>query len=321
MLAPLAVLIGSICYLFFLTNLAPLIYLNSIRNIYFDCMTFVQDEYVYKMKPGPCQLDNLEFKTTLTHDADGFRNLGLLPHYDVATIGDSHTHGWGVDDDQTFSYLLGRRFGYSTRNLGIGSYATMRELEVLDEYGADAKYVIFQYCDNDVPENIASLKFTRHEFKARVAVEWRARIEDYYRGKALGLQNPLRDLAMRLVNHSYQSLADWRRGADSRNVEMEGELFAQIVARYRPQLESRRVIIFESADFGRNSHRFRTAFTAELNKIAWLKYRVLDPTRILGFDDYYFLDGHPKAVGHAKLASALAASIAEWEKQEPFLRH
>jgi hypothetical protein len=321
LLTPLLALIAGLCYFAFFTNLGLLVYLNSIRNIYFDCMEFVPEEYVYKMKPGSCRLDNLEFKTILTHDADGFRNLRLLPHYDVAAIGDSHTHGFGVNDDETFSYLLDRRFGYSTRNLGIGSYATMRELEVLDKYGGDSEYVVLQYCDNDVGENIASLKLTRDEFKASVAAQWRGLIEDYHRGKALGLQNPLHDLAMRLVNHSYQSLADWRRGADSRNTEMEGELFARIIARHRPQLESRRLIVFESADSGRNSHRFRTAFTAELNKIDWLKYRVLDPTMILGFDDYYFLDGHPKAVGHAKLARALAASIAEWEKQEPFLRH
>jgi lysophospholipase L1-like esterase len=320
MVTPLFALMAGVCYLLFFTNLAPILYLSSIRNIYFECMDFVPTEYVYKMKPGPCQLNNIEFKTVLTHDADGFRNSTVLPRYDVAAVGDSHSHGWGVHDDETFSSLLSQRFGYSTRNLGIGSYATMRELEVFKEYGVDAKYVVIQYCDNDVSENVASLNLSRDEFKTRVAVAWRGRIEDYRKGKALGLRKPLVDLAGMIMNQSYQSLAQWRQGGDRRNVETEAQLFAQILARYRPQLETKRVIVFESADSGHNSRRFRGALSAELDKVGWLKYRALDSTTILGFSDYYFLDGHPKAVGHAKLASAIAETISDWEDHDPLLR-
>jgi hypothetical protein len=84
-------------------------------------------------------VDNLEYESTLTHGEDGFRRSPPSAHYDVAVLGDSHAHGLGVADEETFAYLLAAEHGLSTRNLAIGSYATLRELEVLAEYAPDAR--------------------------------------------------------------------------------------------------------------------------------------------------------------------------------------
>src|ERR1700694_5446477 len=80
----------------FFTNLPQMVYTDSIRNIYFDCLDFVPEDYVYKAKPGPCKFHNVEFDTVLNHSAEGFRNPDGDRHYDVAALGDSMTHGWGV---------------------------------------------------------------------------------------------------------------------------------------------------------------------------------------------------------------------------------
>lgn len=316
MLMPLGGIAAVSVYLFFFTNLPPLLYLYSIRNIYFDCMEFVQDDYVYKMKPGECKLSNIEFDTTMTHDADGFRNLRQALTYDVVAIGDSHTHGWGVGDDQTFSSILASEFGYASRNLGIGSYATMRELEVLSQYGSNAKYVVIQYCNNDFGENLASLRLSKQEFRSEVESEWKARIRDYEQGKSLGYKKPIHDLAGRLASGSFESLSTWRRSAAARNMEHEAAAFAQIIARYRQLLTGKKLIIFESADSGLNTPRFVETFASELNKIDWLRHRLLDTASILTFDDYYFLDGHPNQAGHRKLAARIANEIASWENTD-----
>src|SRR5262249_12257725 len=155
------------------TNLPQALYVRSIRNVYFDCTEFVPTYYVYKMRQGPCRLMNLEYNTTLTHDADGFRQESFSSGYEAVTIGDSHAHGGGVADDQTFSSLLGARHGHPTRNLAIGSFATLRELEVLRAYGNAARYVILQYCDNDAGENEASLRLDEAEFRSQVEANWR----------------------------------------------------------------------------------------------------------------------------------------------------
>jgi hypothetical protein len=316
-LIPLLSILGVVLYFLFFTNLPQLLYLYSIRNIYFDCMEFSSESYVYKMKPGPCKFKNIEYDTVLTNDNDGFRNPRPTSAYKVAAIGDSHTQGWGVKDDQTFSDLLETQFGYPTRNLGVASYATMRELEVLDKYGKDAPYVIVQYCNNDFSENQASLSLSNEEFRSRVETEWRGRIATYNQGKAMGYRKIFQDLGVRLRDSSYISKSKWRRSPELRQMEQEAAAFAQIIARYRPLLEGKSLIVFEGADSGLNSSRFAETFGAELGKLDWLSVKVLDTTKILGFSDYYFLDGHPKPIGHRKLAAAFAREISRWESVAP----
>src|SRR6202040_1430330 len=154
---------------------------------------------VYKMKPGTCSLKNIEYDTTATYDGDGFRVGPTSSGFTAVTIGDSPAHGFGVGDQETFSYLLGAVHRYPTRNLGISSFATLRELEVLKTYGDGARYVILQYCENDFGENTASLRLREDEFRAQVEMGWRKAIEDYHQGKAEGIKRPLADLAQLIV--------------------------------------------------------------------------------------------------------------------------
>jgi hypothetical protein len=159
MLSPVIAVLLLAIYLFFFTNLPQVLYSESIKNIYFDCTEFNDEDYVYKMKPGKCQLSNIEFNTVKTHDSDGFRNDDALTRVDVAVLGDSHAHGFGVGDSDTFANLLEGGSRNKVRNFAIGSYATMRQLDVLRQYGQDAKYIVLQYCENDRNENEASLRF------------------------------------------------------------------------------------------------------------------------------------------------------------------
>jgi GDSL-like Lipase/Acylhydrolase len=283
-------------------------------------MEFVSDDYVYKMKPGACGFKNLEFDTILTHDSEGFRNRRVGPEYDVVAIGDSHTQGWGVGDDQTFSYLLESQFGYLTKNLGVASYATMRELEVLDKYGKDSRYVIVQYCDNDFSENLASNRLAAEDFRSQVEREWKDRIATYRQGKAMGISKPLHDLGVMLRDRTYTSKSTWRRWPERRSMQQEAAAFAQVISRFQSLLEGKRVLVFESADSGMNSPRFVETFGSELGKISWLHFKIIDATRTLNHGDYYSLDGHPNPSGHRKLAAAFAREISQWETNEPVLQ-
>jgi hypothetical protein len=315
-LAPILSLLAVVFYFGLLTNVPQLIHQFSLRNIYFDCMEFSPAEYVYKMKPGECRFRNLEFNTTLTHDKDGFRNVNESSRPQIVSLGDSHTQGWGVGDNETFSRLLESQTGYRVRNLGVASYATMRELEVLESYGNRAAYVILQYCDNDANENEMSLKLSREDFRAQVNKQWRERIATYKSGKALGFRKPIQDLVALIRGGSYTWKSAWRKEVQERQLSREADVFAQILVRYRQLLEGKRLIVFESADFGRNSPRFAQAFGAALKELEWLETKVLDSTRILDFSDYYFLDGHIKPAGHRKLGAAFAAAIKEFETRE-----
>jgi hypothetical protein len=320
-LIPLFSILALALYFLFLTNLPQILHATSIRNIYFDCMDFSSALYVYKLKPGPCRLKNIEYDIVFSSDANGFRNgIRTSSGYDVAVIGDSFAHGVGVADDQTFSSILESNYHYQTINLAIGSYATMRELEVLGEYGKDAKYVVVQYCDNDYGENLASLKLSREDFRSAVEREWRGRITTYHEGKSLGYRKPIQDFAVMIRNHSYTSKSAWRDQAKSgRPMEEEASAFAQVLARYRPVLEGKRVILFEAAMWGENSPKFAATFGSELSKIDWLNYRVLNTADILSYKDYFFLDDHITARGHQKLAAAIAQELSRWESADPLL--
>ncbi len=87
-LTPLVAIVAGTFYLLLLTNLPQVLYEGSIRNIYFNCFDFVSAPYVYKMKPGPCPLKNIEFDVSFSHDADGFRNP-LATASDIVAIGNS----------------------------------------------------------------------------------------------------------------------------------------------------------------------------------------------------------------------------------------
>lgn len=320
-LIPLFIILGVVLYFLFLTNLPQFLYANSIRNIYFDCLEFSSANYVYKMKPGKCRVDNLEYDIVISSDANGFRNgIRATNYYDVAVIGDSQAHGIGVADDQSFSSLLESTYHYKTTNLAMGSYATMRELEVLNEYGKDAKYVIVQYCDNDFSENEASIKLSKEEFRSQVETQWRNNTASYQQGKSLGYRKPLHDLGVMLRDHSYTSKSTSRSLAkQGRPMEQEAFAFAQIVARYRSLLEGKRLIIFEVSTGGANSPKFEATFGSELTKMSWLTYKVLNTANILNYQDYFFLDGHTRALGHQKLAAALAQEITQWERMNPVI--
>jgi hypothetical protein len=314
MLAPLAIVIAVPLYLVFFTNVPQLLYIQSIRDIPFDCMRIVDADYVYAMKPGSCRLTNIEFDTVQTHDKDGFRNSTSEENSAVVVIGDSHAYGWGVGDTQTFSYLLASAYGYRTRNLAVPSYATARELATLAAHGASAKYVVLQYCDNDAAENEASLVLSSVGMHAMIATEWKHLVASYHEGKAQGLRKPLADLATMLKDGAFATHLPWRRNPPLRDMNAEASVFARLVARYRPALEGRRLIVLESVNFGFNTPEFGAAFGRALGELGWLEARVINSAAIVDASDYYFLDDHLRPSGHAKLAAAIAAEIAAWEK-------
>jgi lysophospholipase L1-like esterase len=305
-------------YLFFFTNLPQLLYLSAIRNIYFDCMRFVSEAYVYSMKPGPCPFTNLEFDVVLTHDGHGFRNARRsVEDYDVAVLGDSHAHGWGVQDDETFASILEGTYRRRTINLAMASYATAREFEALQRHGGRARYVVLQYCDNDAGENDAALRLDPAAFRRTVEQEWTGIIGEYHVGKARKSLTVIRQLATLLRERAFESKARWRRQVLSRDVTDEAATFARLVARYRNVLEGKRLILFEASGWNGNSPTLPAALVSALRRIEWLRYTIIDTATLLDAGDYFFLDDHLNRRGHRKLADAIAAEISKWESLSP----
>jgi hypothetical protein len=137
----------------------------------------------------------------------------------------------------------------------------------------------------------------------------------------MGYRKPLQGLAIMLRDGTYSSKASWRKRVHARNIEQEAAYFAQILARYRSLLEGKRLIIFEASEWALNSPRFEQAFGAELSKVGWLSYRLINTSEILHQSDYFFLDDHTNKSGNQKLAAAIAGEISRWEGVSQVIEH
>ena len=282
--SPLLLLAFAIYILLFFTTFPQDLYIRSVRNIYFDCLQFTGAPYVYNAKQGECVLKNWEYDTILTHDSHGFRNKDSAEEKTVVLVGDSHTHGVGVNDNKTFSALLESSYGYSTTNLGIGSYATKRELESLKEYSKSERFVVIQYCDNVTAS--------------------------YNRGKSEGIIRPIKDAAGILRNRSFISNQSISLVVSQRDINREAHNFSAVVGQYEQLLHGKHVVVFESSGWGRNHPQFKIAFEAELKRsLPHINIHVLDSATQLKRDHYYFLDDHLNTRGHAKVAELLSAAF------------
>ena len=149
---------------------------GGLRNVFQhstnDCVEFSKD-LLYVPKKGQCKFDNPEFKTVLNFDK--FRRLNLVDddiNKDdkiIAVLGDSVAMGWGVQNNETFSYNLQNLIGKKVINFGVSSYGTVREIKrlKLSKYFNQIDTIIIQYHLNDRGENISmspEKKFKKNEF-------------------------------------------------------------------------------------------------------------------------------------------------------------
>lgn len=310
--SPLIAVLGAVAYLSLGTSLIRSVYLASWRNLELPCLQWTDQGFGYKGKPGGCTLNNPEYRTVLTFDQEGFRNTDTRAPADVVLIGDSHTQGFGVNDQETFSHLLNTRYHLRTKNLGTSSYATFRELEALKAYGGDEKVVVLQYCDNDADENKKALELGRDEFLTQVHARWNFARNRYQTRKARGPMGTVSDFAHALMNGAYMRMSDYRKLHLGRNMVWEAENFARIVSKFRPLLEGRTVIVFESSGHGYNHPGFKRAMDAALAQHApGLNVLVLDSHALLTSSDYYWIDDHLNPQGHAHIADLLQPLIAK----------
>ena len=312
LLSPLLLTVGVCVYLVLGTSLLQEVYLSSLRNLELPCLQWTNQGFVYKGRPGACELNNLEYRTTLTFDQEGFRNIDTKTEVDVVLIGDSHTQGFGVDDSQPFAEILRTRFRFRTKNLGTSSYATLREFEALKAYSNREKVVVVQYCNNDAAENLQSLRLSRDEFLQQVRDRWSLASAKYRARKARGLMAPLSDFSRAVLQGKFKSKAEFHALHMRRNMASEADAFAQNAAKYRSLLEGKKLIVFESSGHGFNHPEFKAQFEASLSRyLPGVDATVLDSHALLRRSDYYRIDDHLNPQGHAHVAALLQAEIAK----------
>lgn len=93
----------------------------------------------------------------LTTDVNGFRNVNVLPQYDMVAVGDSFVAGSNISDDQTWSALLAKATNQTIYNLGVGGSGPPTYLSNYAYFGLNLKprVALFMiYEGNDFKEDV-----------------------------------------------------------------------------------------------------------------------------------------------------------------------
>ena len=133
------------------------------------------DKLGYAGRPGafhvtlnPTTSSSVSYR--VTHDADGYRiseppRAGPEDRPEVWLFGGSFTHGYGVDDDETYAWRLQQRFsGHRFRNYGMDAYGTYHsflQFEDLLARGKRAAFVILAYASFHDARNVRSRYWTK----------------------------------------------------------------------------------------------------------------------------------------------------------------
>jgi hypothetical protein len=108
----------------------------------------------------------------LTSDANGFRNLSVLPQYDILAVGDSFVAGSNISDDQTWTALLAKATHQTVYNLGVGGSGPPTYMSNFVYFGLNFKprIALFMiYEGNDFKEDVVLTEPRTPTFKERIA--------------------------------------------------------------------------------------------------------------------------------------------------------
>lgn len=266
-------------------------------------------QVTYTLKPGSCTFGNVEFTNEYRVNRAGLRATDAdLEAPEAIVLGDSHAMGWGVNQDQTLVRTMARVTGLKTLSAAVSSYATVREMKLLDRLDTSRlKVLVVQYADNDLPENRTfKLKGDlpiMSEAQYRTIGRYYAAQRSYYPGKYV-----LR-LFMKVL-HLEEPEPDDLRMVEATPGE-EAELFLNAVLHAgRQSLDGVQLIVFEI------NQRLKPPrpFIAALDKVSrdpkyptFVRQLVtLDTTTVLTPKDFYAIDDHMNAHGHQVVGEALA---------------
>ena len=133
--------------------------ISGTRNIWqgnLKCIKF-DKILVYVPAERSCKFQNIEFDTEISFDTNGRKQTHPSSNKKgIAIIGDSVAMGWGVNDNETFSYFLEKKLNKPVYNLAVSGYGTSRELIYLKNKINlnNIDTIIVQYHYNDLNENM-----------------------------------------------------------------------------------------------------------------------------------------------------------------------
>jgi len=268
-----------------------------------DCIR-ADDRLIYIPRLGSCHFTNAEFDTTLHFDHEGrVRNSMPKQHSEIgiAVLGDSYAMGWGVNDRETFANVLQEELKRPVYNLAVSSYGTVRELLRLQQSGLIDKVdtIFVQYAANDLMENAAvdqEDKFLQAKalFQETLNRERsssdHSMLESVHRAVSFAIEKPIRNLRDLLIP-----------AAKRNQFASHYQYLMPVLKRFAPLIERKRVVVFSVDEPGFED--FPCGKDKTMSHIEFVDLK-------LDAEDYYLIDSHLNAAGHANLGHLLAAYLS-----------
>ncbi|MBI4872459.1 MAG: hypothetical protein HY814_12945 [Candidatus Riflebacteria bacterium] len=278
------------------------------------------DELFYRLKPGNCTHTGLRFSNAYSVNSLGVRDdEESLTSPGVICLGDSHTMGWGVDQQDTFTQLIERKTGLRALNMGVSSYGTVRELLLLKRADLSGlKVLVIQYDDNDLMENTRYLSNGRvlyvrpREFWNQMAE--REKRNRYFPGRHFFelLRSPFRGPSDTAPNPT--------KRAGAHDAAAHARAFLAVVASFdRPELRKARLVVFDVRNEIHQDEPSEKSFSSALaalkpsGSVGGLAGRltVLELARKLNGAAYrQVIDNHLNEAGHRLVADAIVEEMA-----------
>lgn len=276
-----------------------------------------------------------EYDVEITNNAQGMRdtqNYGMTKSpntYRIALLGDSFVYGHGVNDHEVVSEKLevllnsGGKKKYEILNFGVSGFGQAEELityrEKVRAYQPDA--VVVFYFNNDIGNDKVSELFALDE-KGGVkstgksylpGVKIRERLYAFPITRWLfehsQAWNLIRNRLSSLVQNyllKKQGLKSWDESNDDNANRLNAAIFLQLLDDIKK--DNAKPLVFIIPDNKLNSN-FAVLNVAP-NALEFRKVEIIDGRKYFTSADYYKIDWHWNATGHAKAADLLKEKLS-----------
>jgi hypothetical protein len=266
-------------------------------------------ELFYTLKPGKFVFKNREFANTYYVNSQGMRDKSKnLKNPRILFLGDSFTMGWGVEQRETFPYLVEKALNKKSLNTGVSSYGTARESIIASPYINDSlEFVVIQYCLNDYDEN---RQFIKNNFQLEIS--------DFKTLRRTKI-NHLKSIKYRTFKHltgiAYfvkHRTKLWVKNQHKSNLTLEpiaGKQFYKIIENMN--LPEHVQIIAFSLDLNQSTPYFINQLSKIKEENNLENWHLIDFSEKLQKKHYYRLDGHLNKSGQEVVANEISKMISE----------
>ncbi|HYC29167.1 MAG TPA: GDSL-type esterase/lipase family protein [Chitinophagaceae bacterium] len=297
-----------------------LMFERQLPEVRADCARY-DPELTYTYKPGAaCLQKNPEFSDSIYVNSAGLRDdEASLTKPEIICLGDSYTMGFGVEQQQVYPQLLEHTRGMKVLNAAISSYGTARETMLFKRLDTSAlKYVIIQYCFNDIEENEAYL---RNNY--RLPVRKKAGYEQLVNAhKWATTYYPLKrvlTISRTFVRDKIYTLfgipvPTREESYDTAYVPAAAKAFLDIAAHSTINFSKVKLLVVDINRYPAFDHHFTEVAkqildTAQYSQEFRNSIRFVDISQLNKPVYYYPLDNHMNRAGHEQLAKLIAGQL------------